>query len=94
MSILLKKILFSIIFNSSLLVLLVIGIQNSSKKSSVNLLINESINLPISFIVGSSFIFGSVTGTLISTINNRNQNYYQDDSSTTHNFKAYRELIE
>ena len=73
MSILLKKIIFSIIFNSSLLILLVIGIQNSSNKSSVNFLINESINLPISFIVGSSFIFGSVTGTLISTINN-NQN--------------------
>ena len=74
MSILLKKIIFSIIFNSSLLILLVIGIQNSSNKSSVNFLINESINLPISFIVGSSFIFGSVTGTLISTINNNKQN--------------------
>tara|TARA_Y100000991_G_C21862492_1_gene301518 strand:- start:183 stop:347 length:165 start_codon:yes stop_codon:yes gene_type:complete len=42
--------------------LLFIGIQNSSNKSKVNLLINETIELPISFLVGSSFIFGSFLG--------------------------------
>ena len=41
--------------------LLFVGIQNSSNKSKVNLLINETIELPISFIVGSSFILGSIT---------------------------------
>ena len=40
--------------------LLVIGIQNSSKKSKVNFLGHESIKLPISFIVGTSFISGSI----------------------------------
>ena len=74
MSSLLRKIFFAIIFNSSLSVLLIIGIQNSSKKSQVNLLINQSINLPISFIIGSSFISGSIIGTFISLSHDRNQN--------------------
>ena len=62
MNFLIKKILLSAIFNSCLFALLFIGIQNSSNKSKVELLITESIELPISFIVGSSFIFGSIFG--------------------------------
>ena len=57
-----KKLLNSAIFNSCLFVLLFIGIQNSSSKSKVNLLIDKTIELPISFIVGSSFILGSIFG--------------------------------
>ena len=64
MNLLYKKLFFSIIFNFSLFLLLIIGIQNSDKKSKVNILINETIKLPISFIVGSSFITGSVIGSL------------------------------
>tara|TARA_B100000212_G_scaffold61448_1_gene41708 strand:+ start:332 stop:493 length:162 start_codon:yes stop_codon:yes gene_type:complete len=52
-------------------VLLFIGIQNSSNKSSVDLLIDETIELPISFLVGTSFIFGSILGSFIDlNINN------------------------
>ena len=57
MSFLIKKFLSAVIFNSCLFVILFIGIQNSSNKSKVNLLIDETIELPISFIVGS--ILGS-----------------------------------
>ena len=64
----LKKSLFVIIFNSSLFFILIIGSQNSSNKNKVNLLINQTVNLPIGFIVGSSFIGGSVLGSLL-TIN-------------------------
>ena len=42
-----------------------IGIQNSSKKSEVNLLSTKSIKLPISFIIGISFISGSLSGNLL-----------------------------
>jgi len=63
---LLKKIFFSIIFNFSILVILIIGIQNSSRKSKVNLMVNETINLPISFIIGVSFVSGSIIGSFIS----------------------------
>ena len=62
---LIKKLLFSAIFNSSIFVFLFIGIQNSSKKTKVDFLINETIELPISFIVGSSFILGSISGSFL-----------------------------
>ena len=62
MNLFIKKLLYSAIFNSCLFALLFIGIQNSSNKSRVNLLINKTIELPISFVVGSSFILGSILG--------------------------------
>ena len=65
MSFFVKKLLHSAIFNSCLFVLLFIGIQNSSNKSKVDFLINETIELPISFLVGSSFILGSFFGSFI-----------------------------
>ena len=60
-----KNLVISIIFNFSLFILLLVGIQNSSNKRKVNLLINETVNLPVSFILGSSFIMGSLTGSLL-----------------------------
>jgi hypothetical protein len=42
--------------------MLIIGIQNSSRKEKVYLLKNESVGLPISFIIGISFISGSLAG--------------------------------
>ena len=72
MSLLVKKLFLSTIFNSCLFLILFIGIQNSSNKSKVDLLIDETIELPISFIVGSSFILGSILGNLfIIDIKNR-----------------------
>jgi len=72
MSLIIKKLFYSVIFNSCLFVILFIGIQNSSNKSKVNLLINETIELPISFVIGSSFILGSIFGSFID-FNNRNE---------------------
>ena len=60
-----KNLVISIIFNFSLFILLLVGIQNSSNKRKVNLLINETVSLPVSFILGSSFIMGSLTGSLL-----------------------------
>ena len=60
-----RKLFYSAIFNSCLFVILFIGIQNSSNKSKVDLLFDETIKLPISFIVGSSFILGSILGSFI-----------------------------
>ena len=58
----LKKIIFATTYNYCLFLLLIIGIQNSSNKSKVNFLINETVKLPISFIIGVSFISGSSLG--------------------------------
>ena len=65
MIVLIKKVFFTLTLNSALLLMLVIGIQNSSNKKKINLLIGETVNLPISFIIGISFISGSVMGSLI-----------------------------
>ena len=65
MSFLIKKLFLALIFNSCLFIVLFIGIQNSSNKSKVDLLIDETIELPISFIVGSSFILGSIFGSFL-----------------------------
>ena len=65
MSLFIKKLIYSAIFNSCLFMILFIGIQNSSNKSKVDFLINETIELPISFLVGSSFILGSILGSFI-----------------------------
>ena len=65
MNFLIKKILIAAIFNSCLFVLLLIGIQNSANKKKVNLIFSETINLPISFIIGISFISGSITANLL-----------------------------
>ena len=68
-----RKIIFSIFFNSTLFLMLVIAIQNSSNKSKVNFLINKTIDLPISFIICVSFISGSFIGNFL-TSNNDFQN--------------------
>ena len=65
MSFLIKKLFLAVIFNSCLFVVLFIGIQNSSNKNKVDLFIDETIELPISFIVGSSFILGSIFGSFL-----------------------------
>ena len=66
MAYLYKKLLFAATFNFTLFLILMIGIQNSSEQKKVNLIINETISLPIGFIFGVSFISGSITGTLLS----------------------------
>ena len=65
MNFLLKKFVFASIFNTCLFLILFIGIQNSSNKRKVNFLINETIELPISFIAGTSFILGSFLGSFL-----------------------------
>ena len=57
--------MFTVIFNSCLFLLLIIGIQNSYNKSKVNLLVEESVSLPVGFIIGSSFISGSLLGSFL-----------------------------
>ena len=68
---LIKNALFAITLNSALFLLLIIGIQNSSDRTKVKLIIGETISLPISFIIGISFISGSVSSNLL-TINLNN----------------------
>ena len=65
MNLFVKKLFHSAIFNSCLFAILFVGIQNSSNKSKVDFLINKTIELPISFVLGTSFILGSILGSFI-----------------------------
>ena len=58
----------SLIFNLSLLIFLFIGIQNSSVKNKILFLGLQSVEMPISFITGTSFIFGSLYSNVIFSI--------------------------
>ncbi len=66
MFILLKKFIYISTINFCFFLCLMIGIQNSSNKSKVNLLVSETIELPIGFIIGISFITGSILGGFVS----------------------------
>tara|TARA_E500000331_G_C17085077_1_gene638637 strand:- start:188 stop:418 length:231 start_codon:yes stop_codon:yes gene_type:complete len=59
-----------------LIFFLCLGSQNLSKRYSLNFLINKTVDLPIGFIIGTSFTFGLITGSLtsISMINNNEEN--------------------
>jgi len=65
MGLLFKKLLINLIFNSCVFIILIIGIQNSDNKRKVDLLINETVELPVSFTMGISFITGSILGNIL-----------------------------
>ena len=62
------------LFNLILFIFLFLSIQNSSNKQKVFLLDYKSAEIPLSFIVGSSFILGSLySNILISLISTKNK---------------------
>ena len=65
MNLTIRKSIFILIFNCSLFLLLMISIQNSFQRKRVNLILKETVSLPISFIMGVSFITGSITGSIL-----------------------------
>ena len=66
-----RRLIFSLFYNVSLFLILIIGIQNSSNDENVYFMSSKTVKLPISFIIGLSFISGSVTASLI------NLNYWE-----------------
>ena len=67
-----KKFIFSnitsLLVNSFLLFFLLFAIQNSQEKKVTKIFNKETIELPISFILGTSFVAGSITSSFIFTI--------------------------
>ena len=64
-----KNFIISSIANVILFFLMLITIQNSNYKVKIKFINIETVPLPISFILGSSFLTGSVFGSLIFNIN-------------------------
>ena len=56
-----------------LIFFLCLGSQNLSKKHNLNFLINETVPLPIGFLIGTSFTLGMISGgvTSVLMINNK-----------------------
>ena len=67
-----KKFIFSNIYsflvNIFSLFFLLFAIQNSQEKKVAKIFNKETIELPISFVLGTSFIAGSLTGSFIFSI--------------------------
>jgi len=57
----------NILLNLTLFLIMIISIQNSNVKKTIDFNSFKTIPLPISFIVGTSFILGSLNGGLIAT---------------------------
>ena len=66
-----KKLIFNITLNITFFVILMIAIQNSEKRKKVLFFKYQSITLPISFIIGTSFISGSILGSTIMELNKK-----------------------
>ena len=60
-----KKDINPFLLNIILFVFLFLSIQNSTNKQKVIFLNYESVEIPLSFIVGSSFIFGSFSSNIL-----------------------------
>ena len=69
-----KLVSLNIVLNIFLFILMIFTIQNSSQKVKIFVLSKETINLPVSFVLGTSFILGSINGSLLTFIikNKRN----------------------
>ena len=55
----------SVLINLFFLIFLLLGIQNSYESKKINFLNYKSANMPLSFIVGTSFISGSLLGNFV-----------------------------
>ena len=62
------------LFNLILFVFLFLSIQNSTNKQRVFFLNYKSVEIPLSFIVGSSLIFGSFSSNILISLISKNKN--------------------
>ena len=62
MKISLKYLFMNFLIHSTLLILIFLVSQNNKYKSSINFLTMKSVEIPIGFIIGLSFISGSAIG--------------------------------
>ena len=58
----------SVLINLFFFIFLLIGIQNSYERNKIKFLNYESAAMPISFILGTSFITGSLIGNFILSV--------------------------
>ena len=60
-----RKLFFILALNFSMFILIMIATQNSLEKRKINFIVSETISLPIGFIMGVSFISGSIASSIL-----------------------------
>ena len=60
-----RKLFFILGLNFSMFLLIMIATQNSLEKRKVYFILGETISLPTGFIMGVSFISGSITSSIL-----------------------------
>ena len=70
-----------ILVNITLLIFLFIGIQNSGQRKRIDFYFSKSEPLPLSFILGISFIVGSISSSLFFLSSDFNHKYNYKDIS-------------
>ena len=61
-----KKILFNTVLNLAFFLIMMVSIQNSNNKGQLRFFSYETVYLPLSFLLGTNFILGSLSGSLLS----------------------------
>ena len=60
--------LYSLLINVFLLFFIIFAIQNSQEKKVTKIFNKETIELPLSFILGTSFVAGSISSSFIFSV--------------------------
>ena len=60
-----RKLFFILALNFSMFLLIMIATQNSLEKRKVDFILGKTISLPTGFIMGVSFISGSITSSIL-----------------------------
>ncbi len=68
----LKLLTFNLTSTLLLLIFLCLGSQNLEKRYKLDFFVNETVQLPIGFLVGTSFTIGFLSGGLASILMNIN----------------------
>jgi len=74
----LKLFTFNISIGALLIAFLCLGSQNLEKRYSLNLLINETVELPIGFIIGVAFTFGFLSSGITSVLMMKDKKQFED----------------
>tara|TARA_B100001287_G_scaffold266098_1_gene259677 strand:+ start:536 stop:772 length:237 start_codon:yes stop_codon:yes gene_type:complete len=60
--------IYSLLINIFLLFFIIFAIQNSQEKKVAKIFNKETIELPISFILGTSFVAGSISSSFVFSV--------------------------
>ncbi len=76
-----KLLTFNLTCSLLLILFLCLGSQNLDKRYRLNLLFNDTVELPSGFIIGIAFTLGFISGGLTATLNEKKEIDMHDSDS-------------